>query len=108
MSLASPSSGRPSPTRALSRPRFLPLSPAPPVAWRQELVALAESGAVPGYAPSSLAQLQATAGALGLCLHGVGAEGASSEPGLGACLRPGLAPPLPAGQALGCGRVGRR
>lgn len=66
----------------------------------KELVALAESGAVPGYTPSSLAQLQAVAGALGLCLHAVGAEGANVDAGLGECVF------LLKGAALGWRAVG--
>ncbi|GAB4814965.1 hypothetical protein N2152v2_002011 [Parachlorella kessleri] len=52
-------------------------------ALHQELVALAESGAVPGYQPSSLVQLQGAAGAIALSLQGIGPEGSSTEPGLG-------------------------
>lgn len=49
----------------------------------QELAALEESGALPGYRASRLEQLQSDAAMLICNLQGVGAEGASQDTGVG-------------------------
>lgn len=49
----------------------------------QELAALEESGALPGYCASRLEQLQSDAAMLICNLQGVGAEGASQDTGVG-------------------------